>query len=170
MAMYKFALAVITGQPLTPTKWRYAARLAYADDVAEGSCVWPIFRRHRRRRLIRPRPCDQQCPYRVYNIGCHRPVIVRDVVRLIEQHRAKGDCRPATGPSSGRRRHANVDRLHAATVCHRRPSGWVEAFLGGFAMLSGCGSIEPRKPHAGYVGLSQIPPAHGGSCIIQDHI
>lgn len=92
MAMWKFAEAILAGQPIDLYNYGEMRRdFTYVDDVVESivrltehpaapSAEWSG---------MAPDPATSNAPWRVYNIGNHSPVELLDVVSLLEKHLGK---------------------------------------------------------------------------------
>ncbi len=87
MAMFLFTDAILHGRPIDVFNGGNMLRdFTYIDDIIEGmtraadhvpapDATWDA---------ARPDPASSPAPYRIYNIGGHRPVAVMDVIRQIE--------------------------------------------------------------------------------------
>lgn len=119
MAMFLFANAILSDKPLTLFNEGNLRRdFTYVEDVVESigrlckspstpDAGWDP---------VDPTPCTSSAPYRIYNIGNHSPVIVRDLVSTMERilgKKAKIDYAPMQ-PGDVEATFANVDRLYDA--------------------------------------------------------
>jgi len=88
MALFLFTRAILAGEPISVFNHGEMQRdFTYIDDIVEG-----IVRVWRTPAVPDPRwsgdlpdPATSQAPYRVYNIGNHRPVRLLHVIELLEQ-------------------------------------------------------------------------------------
>lgn len=140
MAMWKFAKAILVGQPIELYNYGEMLRdFTYVDDVVEsiirlvdspskGNPAWSG---------DRPDPATSRAPWSVYNIGNHSPVELCKVVSLLEKHLGKkAKCnlvpiQPGDVPAT----YADVEALTAAvdfqpaTTIESGISRFVEWFL-----------------------------------------
>jgi UDP-glucuronate 4-epimerase len=89
MAMFIFAKAILTGQPIRLFNFGKMRRdFTYIDDIVDG--VIGVARRvpavDASWDTKLSDPSTSRAPYQIYNIGGHAPVDVVDVVRLLEKH------------------------------------------------------------------------------------
>ncbi len=88
MALFKFTDAILAGQPIEVYNNGHHARdLTYIDDVAEG-VVRTLDRPAKPDNswaAMAPDPSTSNAPFRIYNIGNHEPVVLMDLVRLLER-------------------------------------------------------------------------------------
>lgn len=87
MAMFLFANAILDGKPLRLfNDGKLQRDFTYVDDVVESlvrlverpATSDPAWHRDD------PTPCTSSAPYRIYNIGNHSPVVVRELVAKME--------------------------------------------------------------------------------------
>lgn len=87
MALFLFTRAILNGEPISVFNHGEMQRdFTYIDDIVEG-----IIRVWRRPAVPDPRwsgdcpdPATSQAPYRVYNIGNHRPVPLLHLIEVLE--------------------------------------------------------------------------------------
>jgi UDP-glucuronate 4-epimerase len=87
MAYYKFADAILAGRPIDVNNYGELWRdFTYVDDVVES-----VVRLAARPavpdpswKASRPYPATSSAPWRIYNIGNHRPVKLTDFIALLE--------------------------------------------------------------------------------------
>lgn len=119
MAMWLFTEAILAGRPIKLFNHGNMRRdFTYVDDVTEavvrlvglppaGDANWSA---------EHPDPATSRAPWRVYNIGNHKPIEVADVVRLIEEAVGKRAIRELVPmqPGDVPETYADVDDLRAA--------------------------------------------------------
>ncbi|HSX61022.1 MAG TPA: NAD-dependent epimerase [Tahibacter sp.] len=88
MALFLFTRKILAGEPIDVFNFGNHSRdFTYIDDIVEGVVrsldripgADPAFD------PLNPTPASSQAPYRVYNIGNHRPVKLSRYIELIEQ-------------------------------------------------------------------------------------
>jgi UDP-glucuronate 4-epimerase len=110
MALYKFANAIVRGEPIPVYNDGHMVRdFTYIDDVVEAVT-----------RLLAAPPSpdgsDTTAPYRIYNVGCSRPVELMHYIRTLESclgREAKLQYLPMQ-PGDVRATIADSSRLEAA--------------------------------------------------------
>jgi UDP-glucuronate 4-epimerase len=119
MAMWLFTSAILNGQPIKLFNRGDMRRdFTYVDDVAisvvklvdhvaQGNAAWSG---------DDPDPATSRAPWRVYNIGNHTPVDLKEVVRLLETSLGKKAIRELMPmqPGDVRETCADVDALQRA--------------------------------------------------------
>jgi UDP-glucuronate 4-epimerase len=88
MALFLFTRRILAGEPIDVfNHGRHSRDFTYIDDIVEGVIRTldrvpgpdPAFD------PLQPSPASSAAPYRVYNIGNHRPVQLSRYIELIEQ-------------------------------------------------------------------------------------
>jgi UDP-glucuronate 4-epimerase len=88
MALFKFAKAIISGEPMDVYNHGKMVRdFTYVDDIVEGivrildkpACADPAWL------AAEPDPASSSAPWRVYNIGNNKPVQLMDYIRAVEK-------------------------------------------------------------------------------------
>jgi UDP-glucuronate 4-epimerase len=116
MAMWIFASAIISGQPIKLFNHGNMRRdFTYVDDVVESIArlVDRVPSGNRNWSTEAPDPGSSSAPWRIYNIGNNNPVEVLEVVRLLEEKigkKAKRELMPMQ-PGDVPATYANVDDL-----------------------------------------------------------
>lgn len=120
MSLFLFTRSILAGEPIKVFNYgRHARDFTYIDDAVEGTlraldCVaepdpnW---------RSEAPNPATSSAPYRLYNIGNHRPVSLRDYIAAIEKalgKKAKLELVPKQ-PGDVDQTYADVETLKEAT-------------------------------------------------------
>jgi UDP-glucuronate 4-epimerase len=89
MALFKFTRSILAGEPIEIYNNGHHARdFTYIDDVVEGvlrvtdriaspTAAWDS---------AHPDPATSSAPYRIYNIGNHRPVELMHFIAVLEKH------------------------------------------------------------------------------------
>ena len=119
MAMWKFAKAILAGEPISLYNHGKMRRdFTYVDDVVES--IVRLVERPARPNPdwsgLAPDPATSSAPWRVYNIGNHSPVELLYVVELLERNlgrtaiREYVDMQPGDVPAT----YADVDALARA--------------------------------------------------------
>ena len=88
MALFQFTEAILQGKPLPLFNQGNMRRdFTYIDDIVEGviRASNHVAQPNKQWDPLRPDPASSRAPFRLYNIGSHRPVAVMDVVREIER-------------------------------------------------------------------------------------
>jgi UDP-glucuronate 4-epimerase len=88
MALFQFTEAILQGKPLPLFNQGNMRRdFTYIDDIVEGviRASNHVAQPNERWDPLHPDPASSRAPFRLYNIGSHRPVAVVDVVREIER-------------------------------------------------------------------------------------
>jgi UDP-glucuronate 4-epimerase len=88
MALFLFTKAILEGKPIEVfNEGRMQRDFTYIDDVAEGvvRVTERIPEPARSFSTAAPDPSISDAPYRLYNIGNHRPVELMDLIRIVEQ-------------------------------------------------------------------------------------
>jgi UDP-glucuronate 4-epimerase len=88
MALFKFTRAILAGEPIEIfNNGQHARDFTYIDDVVEG--VLRTADRIPQPDLawngIRPDPATSSAPYRIYNIGNHKPVELMHFIGVLEK-------------------------------------------------------------------------------------
>jgi UDP-glucuronate 4-epimerase len=120
MAYYLFTRAILRGEPINVyNEGKMERDFTYIDDVVEGVCrslerpatpdpSWDA---------MRPDPATSSAPFRLYNIGNHRPVTLRAFIAEIEKATGKAaqlrflPMQPGDVPATA----ADVEALEKAT-------------------------------------------------------
>ncbi len=119
MAAWLFTEAILAGKPIKVFNHGDLQRdFTYIDDIVEGAVrVWanppqanPQFDR------MNPDPASSFAPFRVFNIGNHRPVRLEDFIACLERVLGKSVIRESLPmqPGDVHTTYANIDRLEAA--------------------------------------------------------
>ena len=88
MALYKFTQAILQGKPIEIYHGGQLKRdFTYIDDIVEGviriqDCI-PVLDADWDPK--NPVPSSSSAPYRIYNIGSHRPILVLDFISILEK-------------------------------------------------------------------------------------
>ena len=88
MAVYLFAEAIAAGRPIDVfNHGRIRRDFTYIDDVVEGvvRVLDRVPQPNPRWSADRPDPASSTAPYRLYNIGNHRPVELLRLIELLEE-------------------------------------------------------------------------------------
>jgi UDP-glucuronate 4-epimerase len=88
MALFQFTEAILQGRPIPLFNQGNMRRdFTYIDDIVEGvvRASGHVAAPNEQWDPLHPDPASSRSPYRLYNIGSHRPVAVMDVVREIER-------------------------------------------------------------------------------------
>ena len=88
MAVYLFAEAIAAGRPIDVfNHGRMRRDFTYIDDVVEGvvRVLDRVPQPNPRWSADRPDPASSTAPYRIYNIGNHRPVELLRLIELLEE-------------------------------------------------------------------------------------
>ena len=88
MAVYLFAEAIAAGRPIDVfNQGRMRRDFTYIDDVVEGvvRVLDRVPQPNPRWSADRPDPASSTAPYRLYNIGNHRPVELLRLIELLEE-------------------------------------------------------------------------------------
>ena len=92
MALFLFTRKILAGEPIDVFNFgKHSRDFTYIDDIVEGVIRTldrvpgpdPAFD------PLRPTPASSSAPYRVYNIGNHRPVQLSRYIELLEQSLGK---------------------------------------------------------------------------------
>ncbi|MBK6846044.1 MAG: NAD-dependent epimerase [Proteobacteria bacterium] len=88
MALFRFTRALLAGEPIDVYNHGHHRRdFTYVDDIVEG--VLRVLDRPARPAAqwdgAQPDPAASNAPYRLYNIGNHRPVQLLDYIQLLER-------------------------------------------------------------------------------------
>jgi UDP-glucuronate 4-epimerase len=126
MALFKFTKGILDGTPIPVfNEGRMVRDFTYVDDIVEGVV----------------RVIDRPAPYRIFNIGNHQRVELRDYIRAFEKalgKEAKLDLLPMQ-PGDVRATEADTAALQAATGFHpatpveegvRRFVAWYREYYG----------------------------------------
>jgi UDP-glucuronate 4-epimerase len=92
MALFKFTRAILAGEPIDVFNYgRHRRDFTYIDDIVEG--VVRVLDRIPQGDPAwsgdRPDPATARAPYRLYNIGNHKPVELMEYIAVLEQCLAK---------------------------------------------------------------------------------
>ncbi|WP_257388291.1 NAD-dependent epimerase [Tahibacter caeni] len=88
MALFLFTRKILAGEPIDVFNYgKHTRDFTYVDDIVEGviRTLDRVPGPHPAFDPLRPTPASSQAPYRVYNIGNHRPVQLSRYIELIEQ-------------------------------------------------------------------------------------
>ncbi len=88
MALFQFTEAILQGKPIALFNQGNMRRdFTYIDDIVEGvvRASDHVAQPNQQWDPLHPDPASSHAPFRLYNIGSHRPVAVMDVVREIER-------------------------------------------------------------------------------------
>ncbi len=88
MALFKFTRAILAGEPIDVFNNGHHARdFTYIDDVVEGvlRTADRIPQPNPAWNGIRPDPATSSAPYRIYNIGNHKPVELMHFIGVLEK-------------------------------------------------------------------------------------
>ena len=127
MAPFKFTRAILAGEPIEVYNYgRMRRDFTYIDDIVDGvlrvmetlPAPDPAFSPEA------PDPASSTAPYRVYNIGNHRPVALEDFIGVLEQACGRAaERRPvAMQPGDVAETYAAIDDLTRATGWQPRTS------------------------------------------------
>jgi UDP-glucuronate 4-epimerase len=88
MSYFKFTKAILEGRPIEVFNHGNMQRdFTYVDDIVEG--VLRVLERASRARpdfdAMNPDPATSSAPYRIYNLGSHRPVDLMTYINVLEQ-------------------------------------------------------------------------------------
>src|SRR4029079_13091127 len=92
MAMFVFTKAILDGTPLPIFNYGHMERdFTYVDDIVEGvvRVADKIPSATNNWDSEHPDPATGKGPYRVYNIGNHRPVELLHLVKILEENLGK---------------------------------------------------------------------------------
>ncbi len=87
MSIFLFAKNILAGKPIDVFNYGNHSRdFTYIDDIAAGvlACVDTIANVDANWSSDRPNPNSSNAPYRLYNIGCHRPVDLLEFIEILE--------------------------------------------------------------------------------------
>lgn len=87
MSIFLFARNILAGRPIDVFNYGNHSRdFTYIDDIAAGvlACVDTIANVDANWSSDRPNPNSSNAPYRLYNIGCHRPVDLLEFIEILE--------------------------------------------------------------------------------------
>jgi UDP-glucuronate 4-epimerase len=87
MSMFLFAKNILQGKPIDVFNFGNHRRdFTYIDDIANGvlACVDQIAQPDEQWSGDQPNPSSSKAPYRLYNIGCHRPVELLEFIEILE--------------------------------------------------------------------------------------
>ena len=87
MSIFIFARNILAGKPIDVFNYGNHSRdFTYIDDIAAGvlACVDTIANVDANWSSARPNPNSSNAPYRLYNIGCHRPVDLMEFIEILE--------------------------------------------------------------------------------------
>ena len=88
MALFKFTEAILAGRPIDVFNYgKHRRDFTYIDDIVEGvlCCVDQVARPSSDWDSAAPDPGTSAAPYRLYNIGAHRPVELMDYIGALEE-------------------------------------------------------------------------------------
>jgi len=88
MALFLFTKNILAGKPIDVFNYgRHKRDFTYVDDIAEGviAAVDHIAQPDVGSNSDAPNPSTSNAPYRIYNIGNHRPVDLLRYIEIIEQ-------------------------------------------------------------------------------------
>ncbi len=88
MALFKFTKAILDNQPIDVYNYGNHRRdFTYVDDIVEGvvRVLDTLPEPNTQWSGEHPDPATSGAPYRLYNIGCHRPVHLLDYISVLEQ-------------------------------------------------------------------------------------
>ncbi len=89
MALFKFTRSILAGEPIEIYNNGHHARdFTYIDDVVEGvlRTADRIATPNPAWNSARPDPATSSAPYRIYNIGNHRPVELMHFIAILEKN------------------------------------------------------------------------------------
>jgi UDP-glucuronate 4-epimerase len=87
MALFRFARAIVDGKPIEVyNEGRHQRDFTYVDDIVEGvvRIVDRIAAPDEKWNSLEPDPASSRAPYRLYNIGSHRPIELLRYIELLE--------------------------------------------------------------------------------------
>jgi UDP-glucuronate 4-epimerase len=119
MSLFIFTRKILAGEPIPVFNYGHHARdFTYIDDAVEGvlRTLDTIASPDPNWRPEAPDPATSEAPYRVYNIGNHRPVALLDYIATIERAlglEAKIELLPAQ-PGDVAETYADVEALKEA--------------------------------------------------------
>lgn len=88
MALFKFTKGILEGQPIPVFNHGKMVRdFTYIDDVVDGTMavIGRVAVATTDGKAEKPDPATSHAPYRIYNIGNHRPVELMQYIRVLEQ-------------------------------------------------------------------------------------
>ncbi|MBT8446175.1 MAG: NAD-dependent epimerase [Gammaproteobacteria bacterium] len=88
MALFKFTEAILEGRPIDVFNYGNHRRdFTYIDDIVEGvlRCVDQVATANQDWDSAAPDPGTSAAPYRLYNIGAHKPVELMDYIGALEE-------------------------------------------------------------------------------------
>jgi UDP-glucuronate 4-epimerase len=135
MALFKFTKGILAGEPIPVFNQGNMIRdFTYIDDITEG--VVRVLDRTPQSDPAwsgaHPDPARSYAPYRVFNIGNNRPVLLLDFIRVLERYlgrEAKLDLMPMQ-PGDVLSTQADVSELEAAAAFH--PTTTIEQGIAAF--------------------------------------
>jgi UDP-glucuronate 4-epimerase len=88
MALFLFTRAILAGEPIDVFNYGHHRRdFTYVDDIVEGviRVLDQVATPHSDWRSDAPDPATSLAPYRLYNIGSHRPVELMRYIEVLEE-------------------------------------------------------------------------------------
>lgn len=92
MALFKFTKAILNNEPIDVYNYGNHRRdFTYIDDIVTGitHCIDKPATSNPDWSGEKPDPATSKAPYRVYNIGCHKPVELLNYIECIEKELGK---------------------------------------------------------------------------------
>ncbi|ABM62943.1 NAD-dependent epimerase [Halorhodospira halophila] len=144
MAPFKFTRSILAGEPIEVYNYgRMRRDFTYIDDIVDGvlRVMDTLPEPDPEFSTDAPDPARSNAPYRVYNIGNHRPVALEDFIAALEDacgRKAQRHELPMQ-PGDVAETYADIDDLTAATGWHPQTAieqglpqfvAWYRAFYG----------------------------------------
>lgn len=88
MAAFSFTRKILNGEPISVFNHGHHRRdFTYIEDIVEGVCrvMWRPAVSSSRWDALRPNPSIANAPYRIYNIGNQRPVLLSEFIATLER-------------------------------------------------------------------------------------